>query len=741
MKMTYWCCTLSAVLMVWAPRLRACEVHVDVHAPQGGDGSAARPFHTVEEAQNAVRARRSAGFLGAFERVDVVFAPGDYRIDKTVVLDVRDSGSNEDAPVVWRAQKDGTVRFTGGVRVPVEMFVPVADLDVLNRLSEEVRGKVRVADVRSLIGGCISELNESFGGTPNGPLLYVNHRHQPIARWPNVGFTSFSQVVDHGNVVKQNSVDSSRTVYSPGAFIYSNPYAKRWRFDEGVWFGGYWTHDWSFYSVRGASYGVENGTNDVVRLASGVPYGVKNKTWGLKERRFYVFNLLDELDAPGEWYLDRRKGLLYVYPPSGDLQASDDVFLGFLATPLLQGIGGDLKHFRLKGISFEYMLGDGLVLRGEDICIDRCMVGCLGKCGISISGMRNRVVDSEVFQCGTVGVSMSGGDRRNLIRSESRIERCDIHDFGIYQRTYAPGISLQGCGCTIRANLIHEAPHCACVYGGNEHLFEYNNVYRVLLETGDAGAYYTGRDWTSQGNVLRFNFTHELGRVGADSSTMGFYFDDCDCGDEVYGNVFWKVSRGIMVGGGRDHPIRNNIFADCEIGMSIDARGMKWPKWNQPGGSWHLEGRALRLDYTNKLWSAHYPRLANIMNDSPREPLYNPVEHNIFYNCRKQLVALDDNTMTNALKRTSVVGNLVINSLGTNGVSHAVPDVRIAKGFSTLNGSKESPETFGFANPEKGDFRLKPDARILREMGGFRVIPFDRIRPAANLGQMMSQSH
>ena len=42
-------------------------------------------------------------------------------------------------------------------------------------------------------------------------------------------------------------------------------------------------------------------------------------------------------------------------------------------------------------------------------------------------------------------------------------------------------------------------------------LLESNDIHHVLLETGDAGAFYTGRDWTTQGNVLRGNFVHDIG--------------------------------------------------------------------------------------------------------------------------------------------------------------------------------------------------------------------------------------
>jgi len=64
--------------------------------------------------------------------------------------------------------------------------------------------------------------------------------------------------------------------------------------------------------------------------------------------------------------------------------------------------------------------------------------------------------------------------------------------------------------------------------------------FSMAVVTGDAGAFYTGRDWTSQGNVLRHNYVHDLG--GGDAghvNTMGMCFDDCDCGDPFAGTCSW----------------------------------------------------------------------------------------------------------------------------------------------------------------------------------------------------------
>ena len=274
---------------------------------------------------------------------------------------------------------------------------------------------------------------------------------------------------------------------------------------------------------------------------------------------------------------------------------------------------------------------------------------------------------------------MSGGNRKTLTRAETLVEGCHIHDWGVFQRTYAAAIDVNGCGVTLRRNRMHDAPHSAVLYGGNEHLFEYNEVYRVLLETGDAGAYYTGRDWTTQGNVLRYNYTHDLGAEGLPGSTMGFYFDDCDSGDEVYGNVFHNVARGIMVGGGRDHPIRNNVFSKCQIGLSIDCRGMTWKQWNAEP-SWMLEDKAKAFDYTN-------------------------------------------------------------------GVQTAKPDPRIASGFRIVNGTPERPFDAGFVDAAHGNFALKPDAWLRREMPAFKPLPgfgregFEREVPRSAAGKITRRSN
>jgi hypothetical protein len=331
----------------------------------------------------------------------------------------------------------------------------------------------------------------------------------------------------------------------------------------------------------------------------------------------------------------------------------------------------------------------------------------------------------DLFNLGTYGIQLNGGDRKTLTPAGNLAENNHVHHYGLFQRTYAPGIGAQGCGQLVRNNCIHDAPHNAVLYGGNEHRFERNEIYRVVMETGDAGAFYTGRDWTSQGNILRHNFIHNLG--GGDDkhvNTMGIYLDDCDCGDTLEGNVFYRAGRALMIGGGRDNPVLNNLVVDCPIGLHIDSRGMTWKHWNNTNDpSWCLDAKARAFNYTQPPWSVRYPRLAAIMNDSPREPLHNPIRRNVFVDCTRKVCDFDGN-VKKLLDKFEIADNLAVNTSGaTNGIATAEG----IKGFAHLAGTADKPVELGFADRAAGDLALRRGARLLKELPVFEPIPFDKI--------------
>jgi hypothetical protein len=714
------CLTLWLVLGLVSCAHAEMDVYVSADAAAGGDGRRHQPYQTLMQARDGIRALRKAAKLTSADAVTVHVAAGVYPLTASFELGVEDSGT-ADAPVVYRAGGNGKARLQGGIALEPASFQPVTEAAVLSRLDAAVRERVRVCDLSAKVPGAFPDFQTAFRGAPVAPWLYVNHQPMTLARWPNAdaadgGWAGFTKALDTG-LPQPDAANPALQKLHPGSFVFDDPRPARWNLSEGVWLLGYWTHDWSDEVIRIASYDAEQ---KALTLAAPHSYGINAGTWGAAKRRFFAMNALEELDAPGEWYLDRTRKLLYFYPVD-DLTTAE-IVLATMAEPLVRVHGA--KCVKLVGLDLEYGHGDGVIAnRTQQLEILGCTIANLAGGGISLDGSRCLVSSCDVFHIGRGGISLNGGDRKSLTPAENVAQNNHIHHFGIFQRTYAPGIGVGGCGQTARNNCIHDAPHNAVLYGGNEHRLERNEVYRVVMETGDAGAFYTGRDWTSQGNVLRHNYIHDLGGGEAEHvNTMGIYLDDCDCGDTLEGNVFYRAGRAIMIGGGRDNPVLNNLVVDCPIGLHIDSRGMTWKQWNNPADrSWSLEAKAQQLNYTQPPWSTRYPRLAAIMNESPREPLGNPVRRNVFVDCSKQVCSFDGN-VKKLLDKFEIADNLAVS---TTGAAAGLVKPAEIKGFRNLAGTADKPLDLGMAAAQ--GFSPRWQAWIQKEIPTFEPIPFDKI--------------
>lgn len=659
----------------------AIEFHVSPSGDDAGDGSAQQPFATPARARDALRHLKSAGPLPA-AGATVWLHGGDYRLRQPFLLEEQDSGS-PGAPVTWRGAPGERPRFLGGIELAPAAWDPVEDPEVLRRLPEEARNSVRRIDLGRLGVPAIPPAPDAFKGSAL-PELFAGGERMPLARWPNEGWATFTEVVDRGS-------RSGDEVPRGGAFRYEDERPARWAVEEGVWLQGYWCWDWYEESIRVAA--IDTAARRIT-LAAPHPYGIgfdPGYPWNDAPRRYFAFNLLSELDRPGEWHLDPRAMVLYCWPPAGFEEK--EVILSLLEEPLV--LLEDASHLSLEGIAFEAGRESGVaVTGGSGIRVAGCTFRNLGTDGVTVSGgVRHRVVSCDIHDVGASGIRLTGGDRRTLEPGGHEAVNNHIFRFARTRRTYAGAVHLYGVGNRAAHNLIHDAPHLAMEFTGNDHVIEFNRIHHVARETGDVGALYTGRDWTARGNLIRHNFIHDLSGPGVVGS-MGVYLDDCISGATVFGNVIHKATFAMHTGGGRDNLFRNNILTASRHAFHIDARCAGVMEGHQLKAVFFERLEA--VPYREPPWSERYPELAGILEDDPGFPKRNIVDRNVAVACQDWLHTPG---MEPYLGLNRIEDNLVF---------------------------EEFAEA-GFVDADNLELQLREDSPVYERLPEFEPIPFERI--------------
>ncbi len=646
----------SVLLGLLAATHGTCQERTFFVSPAGNDahpGTRAQPFKTLEAARDAARQSNRG------QQITIWMRAGVYERTRPFELTSEDSG-RPGKPVIYRAWPGEEVRITGGKRV--SGWQPVAEETVLRRLAPDARSKVLQADLKTL--GL-----KDYGQVKSGGLaLFFEDKPMTLARWPNEGFVKITGLVEPDTVNVRGTKGSKA-----GKFMYEGDRPKRWTHENDMWVHGYWFWDWSDQRQQVESIDTEE------CIISLVPpyhsYGYRIGQW------FYGMNILAELDAPGEWYLDRERGMLYFWPPSPIDQGRAVVSVSDTLAELT-----DVAHVAIEGVTFEVSRATAVVMQG---CANTAITGCvlrnLGTTAVKIEGGRNnRIVSCDIYGTGSGGIAVRGGKRRSLTPGGHVVDNNHIHHYGRWNRMYTPAIAINGVGNRASHNLIHNAPHMAISFGGNNHTIEFNDIHNVCLESNDAGAIYAGRDWTMRGTVIRHNYLHNItGFQGR--GCVGVYLDDMFCGTTIYGNVFYRVTRAAFIGGGRDCSIENNLFVDCRPSLHIDARALSWAGYHV---NTTMTQRLKAMPTTSTLWKKHYPKLVTILEDEPAAPKGNVIARNISYGGRWDEI-------NNA-----------------------------ARPYTTFSNNYVDQDPLFEGTPPK-TFRLRKDSPAYRI--GFKAIPFEKI--------------
>jgi hypothetical protein len=586
--------------------LPACQVNL----AQACKASLADAFRVIQTPQ------WQATLLGKFSRVRVLVAPGTYRL--TSALDMQwGRGLTKAIPLEIVGTSKSTV--ISGAKL-IEKWEAATVSNVPARVNPSIRSNLLVADL-SALSLPLQVIPHAWGyGLPIRPVLtelFVGDSAQPVAGWPNAGY---GKVARPGGV----AADDKKTFSIEGRNV------NDWLVEPSLQVHAFWGNNWA-----AQSYLVSNkdaNANTLTLLGNGSPYGIK------PGQRARVENALVELDAPGEWYVDRASAKLLYWPhPSA---AGKPAELS-VAAQLLRIADSD--QITVRGILFEKTTGDAVhVSKSNGVVFDDVVIRLTGNRGLVIadsaaSGIRNSLVEDN----GEGGVYMSGGDRTTLLAAGNFVDTCIIRRYSRLVKTYRYAVELDGVGQRVKGSTISDAPHAAIFFKGNDHVISNNEIFNVVRETGDAGAIYVGRDFTVHGTVIENNFFHDITAQSKELDVKGIYLDDQASGITIRGNIFARVQQPVFLGGGRDNIIEKNLFFQSSPAVHLDARGLASQRQTTLDPKGTLQRGLDAVPYRGAIYATRFPNLAKIREDDIGAPKYNVFRSNTIVGGQMASVAPD----------------------------------------------------------------------------------------------------
>lgn len=562
-------------------------IHVSLSGNDSNSGTDGSPFATIQRAQQAVRRRRKTG------TVSVIVHGGTHYLKEPLRFSSQDSGSKETS-VSYIAAPGETATLSGGRRLRCE-WKPYRD------------------------GIMMTEVTAGLEFTQ----LFVNGRRRTRARYPNYDASEpgRSGYVQAAGAVSKDAVNPAAGPDDDMTFSTQAP--RGVRFDPKTFTEKKWSHpeDAEIHIFQAAYWGnlqwkikaIDFNSNSIWFGDGGQQIGAKWSTHPAtinEKSRFFIDNVFEELDAPGEWFLDKQKSILYYFPEPGD-----DLRNALIEVPLLEhaiefaGSQQDpvehvsLKGFRIAHTTTTYLkdydvpsLSDWSIHRGGAIfaegtrncSIAECWFDAVGGNAIFANNYNRAlsVTGCKFTETGDSAICFVGDLEKTTGTQRAFPYECEarnnlIHDCGFYGKQIAGVYISRAKRITASHNLIYNMPRAAiCVGDGTwgGHVIEYNHTHDTVRETSDHGPFNAwGRDrgWAlaqSHGTyttdrsldvwealvdpmepiVVRHNFFDE-------KSGWGLDLDDGASNYEIYNNIsIGGVSMKLREGAYRK--IHNNVW-------------------------------------------------------------------------------------------------------------------------------------------------------------------------------------
>lgn len=551
------------------------KIFVSTVGDDSGDGSEEEPLRTLEKAMDVANEMRE----DSDKLIEILLREGTYSVTNTIKI----INSQKDDPLLKiSAYQDEKVTINAGVDIPLSAM-SIADSDFTNAIIDKpnagsvLQYNLKDAQIEdlgeiSLRGHLISDEKEAQAE------LSLNGEVQKLAGWPNGEYTGLIKPTDSNEYGKR----TKSGIANGCSFQVNYDRPSQWSKPEQAWLSGTIGPNYEF-----DYYPVSRFDSEEKRVY--LSRGALEKYYTEPYYRFE--NVPEELDEPGEYYIDRQSGMLYFYPPED--APKDSVLTITMSTPTL-GVSGKAPNsmFRIensKNIVFENLIfkgGRGSAITGKNnsnIQFINCEINSFGENGIRFDTSTDiKISDCKIHDVGQDGILfVSCGNYKTLSPSNIVVSNNDIYNFARLERSYKTGIDFgyRCVGATAANNHIHNGPHAGMIfYGVNNDIYG-NEFDNLVTEFSDMDAMYCNNSnypW-ERGNKIHNNYFHDIGKSSMNGrhqiNVRAIRTDNRGCGLNIYENLFYNIGDGgngngnngigAITAEGTRNRIFNNLFVDC----------------------------------------------------------------------------------------------------------------------------------------------------------------------------------
>ena len=458
-------------------------------SPEGNDtnaGTMENPWATLAHAQAAVRK------IAGREAAHIFLRSGIYYLPETLIFTAQDSGTKE-VPVVYQAYQEEQPVISGGVKLDKLKWRPYKN----GIFQTQVPADLRTEEI------------------------FVNGERQILARYPDCDPTAKYFDGFAANVISNRSA--------------------RWADPTGGYFHAMHPLLWGDFTWH------ITGKDAQGRMTMDGGWQNNRGDGQPNPQIQFVENIFEELDAPGEWFLNNKTHTLYYYPPAGLGLKSATVEATRLRS-LVEFRGTEEKPVRfvtLRGLTFRQaactvmdtkeplMRSDWAIYRGgaivfegaEDCALEDSFIDQVGGNAIFVNDYNRRITvrGCQITKSGASGICFVGdpqaarmplfnynqankledldrtpGPRTDNYPADCLVDDCLIYLTGRVEKQTA-GVEIDlAQSITVRHCSIYDVPRAGINIGDgcwSGHVIEFCDVFDTVKETGDHGSFNSwGRD-------------------------------------------------------------------------------------------------------------------------------------------------------------------------------------------------------------------------------------------------------